>query len=510
MGKFSIPKNFASLLLFFFAVLWMLPLLSGSLWMDEAAQALESIRPWSEQLNIPADFQPPLFHIITHFLLQISTAEAWLRGSSVMAGAGSVVLTYLIGKKFVSPFMALSAAVLLATHSLHIFFAQELRPYSIACFWAMLSWYCLLQILEQKKVKKNILLWVGYILSTLAGLYSTYLFPFLFLSQISYVIFTQRKHFPQFLISWICIGLGFLPWLPMFVTQFQTSQLLRLKTQGWDQVVSYTQVKTLPLVLGKFLFGVIDLEVNLFFVGFIMFISSLLVFLFIKNRQKIFSQKKDVYPLLFWFVIPLITAWIVSFWVPIIQPKRVLFLLPPFLLLIVWFIDRAEISFKQKMLILGIFVSLNLFGTFQYWTNVVYQREDWRGLIATIDHTFSPANTAVIFGFDEPFSPWRWYSHQPFSTFTTGTATLTTMEEVQGSLEPILQYQIILVFDYLRDLTDPHRYIEQWLEQYDYTQVGALDRPNIGFVRIYQRGKDANMASATGTLFPNITRDRLQ
>lgn len=36
-----------------------LPLLGGSFWLDEAAQYLESARPFSQQLAIREDFQPP-------------------------------------------------------------------------------------------------------------------------------------------------------------------------------------------------------------------------------------------------------------------------------------------------------------------------------------------------------------------------------------------------------------------------------------------------------------------
>ena len=62
-------------LILVFALLLRIPLLNGSFWMDEAAQALEVIRPLSKQFDIIADFQPPLLHLILHFAQYFSHTE---------------------------------------------------------------------------------------------------------------------------------------------------------------------------------------------------------------------------------------------------------------------------------------------------------------------------------------------------------------------------------------------------------------------------------------------------
>ena len=171
------------------ALVLRLPLLSGSLWMDEAAQALESIRPLNQQLQIRDDFQPPLLHLLTHFALQISTSEWWLRWWGAVLPAllsiwllPDLVVTLLRSgspsnqKKQLELMPYLTgylAALWLATNSFHIFFSQELRPYSLAAWWAVLSWWL---ILKQRP---------GWqlALASLAGLYSTYLYPFVLIGQ---------------------------------------------------------------------------------------------------------------------------------------------------------------------------------------------------------------------------------------------------------------------------------------------------------------------------------------
>ena len=52
------------ILILLLAVMLRIPHLSGSFWLDEAAQALEIVRPLSQQLQIIDDFQPPLLHLI--------------------------------------------------------------------------------------------------------------------------------------------------------------------------------------------------------------------------------------------------------------------------------------------------------------------------------------------------------------------------------------------------------------------------------------------------------------
>src|SRR3989344_3953301 len=123
------------------ALLLRLPLLNSSFWLDEAAQALESVRPWSQQLRIAADFQPPLIHLLVHGLMKISIAEWWLRWwVATLPGLGMVSITYWLGRQLFNKQVGWWAALLVATNSFHIFYSQELRPYALTGFWVCLSW----------------------------------------------------------------------------------------------------------------------------------------------------------------------------------------------------------------------------------------------------------------------------------------------------------------------------------------------------------------------------------
>ena len=48
-------------------------------------------------------------------------------------------------------------------------------------------------------------------------------------------------------------------------------------------------------------------------------------------------------------------------------------------------------------------------------------------------------------------------------------------------------YRYLLVFDYLRTLTDPDNKLEPAVENLGFVGRGVIDYPNLGFVRIYTR-----------------------
>lgn len=471
------------------AVLLRIPLLNGSFWLDEAAQALESTRPLSQQLQIAQDFQPPLLHLITHFAARFSHAEWWLRTiGALIPGLVTIFFTYKIAKTLFSHSTAVIVSLLLATSSFHIFYSQELRPYSLAAAFAVWSWFELIAVFfKDKQFSTRRVITLGVV--TALGLFSTYLYPFVVLSQAAYVIWREKQFFKQFLLSMVAAGLLFAPWLPSLYEQLQVGQQLRNDLPGWEEVVAIPQLKSLPLTIGKFIFGVVDLEFNALYLALSSGLLILLVLEFSRYKQ-LFSKKISL--LYCWFFIPLVTAWIVSFFIPILQPKRVLYLLPAFYLLIASILPEMtslpkKLSSKNRgLLVAALLLIINIYGTYAYYTNHVYQRENWRAAHEKITTEY-PENTAVIFGFDHAFAPWQWYDTTNYPVFTTGSLTTTDTIAVQEILKKATDYSYLLVFDYLRDLTDPDRKIETVLEGLGYTQKDIISIPNIGFIRVYAR-----------------------
>lgn len=469
-----------------------LPHLNGSFWLDEAAQALESARPWSQQLDIANDFQPPLIHLLLFFTMKISTTEWWLRTiGALIPGLITIWASYEIGKKLQNKNVGIIAALLLATSSFHIFYSQELRPYSLPAMFAVLSWLYLIKATRKIKFSKSN--WFGYALTSLLGLYSSYLYPFLWLSQLLWMMCCHKRWWREVAASSSMVILGFLPWLPKFLEQLQVGENVRQQLPGWGNVVSISQLKSPSLVMGKFIFGMINIELNQFFIGItaVIFFGSLyLVYLDRKSFKKPrFAQTIQL--LLIYLVIPMTSAWLVSFFVPVIQPKRVLYLLPALYLLMS---SLAYMSTKTKRkhfgtIIVSLLLALNLSGTLQYHLNVRYQRENWRSLYQEIAKNYPVSETVLLFSYPAPFSPWVWYDQENYPVVTTGKLYIKNVMALSSITKSVNDYRYVLLFDYLRDLTDPDDQLRTELWSLGFHEINTLDYPNIGFVRVFSRNK---------------------
>lgn len=468
----------------FLATLLRLPLIGGSFWLDEAAQALESARPLSQQFNLSEDFQPPLLHLILHFALYFNSSEIWLRTiGALIPGLLAILFTLKIARLLskqlstkTRQLFVLFAGSWLATSSFHIFYSQELRPYSLPTFLATASWYFLLT----KRQK-------SFFLSSVAGLYASFLYPFNLFGQLIYLWLTKPKRWQS--SFWLIIGATtcFFPWLPVFFTQLQQSNFVRLQLPTWETAVSISQLKALPLLAGKWLFGVIDLGLNPWQLLIGLLIVGSIAYLLIKHRLN-----RQLLLFFCWAILPIVMAWLVSFFIPVFRPKRLLFALPAASLSLAWLVSwsyqqkERVTQFSAVFLASGLMV-LNVLGLYQYWNNPNLQRENWRDLISALERAYNPNQTLVIFAFDQPFAPWLWYADDAWQTFALGKYSVAASPDWSTRLDARLTQPNtpILIFDYLQDLSDPNRQIQQHLVDRGYQQQALFTYPGIGFVREY-------------------------
>lgn len=486
----------------FFALILRLPHLNGSLWLDEAAQALESRRLLSEQLQIVDDFQPPLIHLLVHGVMYFSETEWVLRtGAALVPGLVTIAALMLILEREKVKHLPLIAGLLLATSSFHIFYSQELRPYSLPTMFATLGWLIVTKLVrEHSNSKKNVSLLIIYAVISILGLYSSYLYPFALIGQLLYLLFERPrniKNLQQLCAITATILLGFAPWLPSFLDQLRAGQSLRTNLPGWESVVSFTQFKSLALTGGKFVFGVLDLSSHPLFILTIIIIGSCSIYLTWQAVQKKPEVWKIIKLCIYWAGIPIALAWIISFWVPVIQPKRVLFALPALSLFFAWLItalsekQRNTLTTTVATTLAVVLFSVQLFSSFEYYTQPKYQREDWRGMHAVITEKYGKGDAVVIFAFPAPFASWEWYNRSDkFPTQATGSFVLSSdaTSPDRVSLKRLAEYDYVLVFDYLRDLTDPQHLIEQDLARYGFEEVDRITpSTQVGIVHVYAR-----------------------
>ncbi|MDR0463323.1 MAG: glycosyltransferase family 39 protein [Pseudomonadales bacterium] len=473
-----------------------LPHLNGSLWLDEAAQALQSARPFSQQHLIASDFQPPFLHYLLHFMMYFGQSEAWMRlWGAVLPGLLAIIFSYLVAEKLFGRKVAILTSVWLAISSFHVFFSQELRPYMWSGAWSAISSYFLLKVAiwDKKPNRKNL---AGFIIATILGLHSSYLYPFVFASHL--LILLWRKKWHQFGWSLGLTILGFLPWLPFFLGQLQVGTNLDNYMPGWQAVVSFGPIRAIVMTIAKFIFGVSDLEIDPYYVTTTLAFAGLWIgAVYFNFKTVVKKSKQSLIPLLILLIAPFLTAWIVSFIVPVIQPKRVIFLMPWFYMLIIIFI-APKLSFAKvklqnlvAILLTILILIINIFSYYEYMTNPLMQRENWRALYHEVYYRENIYDTVILSSYLEPFSPWRWYDKHNdgfvIPSIVTQTFHIPTSTTWQENISEVTNFGTILVFDYLKDLTDPERQLNAHLLELGYVEVDYYDYPNIGFVRVFRR-----------------------
>lgn len=458
--------------------------LDGSLWLDEAAQALESSRPWAQQLEIAADFQPPLFHLWLWFWASVNHAEWWLRLASLIPGVASIWCVWSAVRLRHNTTLAWQAAALVGFSSLHGFFSQELRPYMLAVFWATLSWWAMETLLA-----KPSWWWPRVVLPIvfLGGVLSSYVYVFWCVGVWLATLLWQPRLRIRVTVSLAWAAGSFLIWWPWFIEQWRVGQTLRSVLPGWENVVSAPAAKAMLLVVSKFLVGILEIDVTwpyLLLIGGWYALFGLAVMLEARRNSTVRWWGSIV-------MISLAVAWLATWFTPVLAPKRVLFLLPILLALLpVLSHSRQRLVRWLGSLAIVWFVLVQIWAWGEFTVAAPEYREDWRGLTQEITAEFSPSRTVVIFAFDGPFAPWEWYLGQRYITISTGLEPIRDQRTVEAQLSALsAQVETVLVFDYLRDLTDPYGLIDEAVKAYGYTERAVLERPLIGQVHVYRRAE---------------------
>lgn len=183
-----------------------------SLWRDEAFSYFMS-RPSIVQVikNTASDFNPPLYYLLLHFWLTLGKSDELLRALSFLFHLGTTYISFRFGKKLFGTKFALFVALFTLFNPMLLYYAFELRMYSLYALAAMAS----IHFLFTRQWKK-------YIIATTAGLYTHSFFPLVVTSYL--IIFRFIPHMRK-RDGWKVASplLLFLPWFFVLVNQFLRS-----------------------------------------------------------------------------------------------------------------------------------------------------------------------------------------------------------------------------------------------------------------------------------------------
>lgn len=471
--QLNFKKNLLLITIIIFAFGLRLIHSNQSFWLDEAAQALESARPLSEQFDIIGDFQPPLFHLIVYAFELFNKSEFWLRLASIIPGVITIWYAAQIAKKIYGETPAVLTAMIGALSAYHYYYSQELRPYSLSAMFAVISMHAYFSLMDKKSKKIN----GTYILASVLALYSMYVSVFLFVFQLITAVFLYPKKIVSLVKHQLVVGLVFLPWLPKFIEQLQSGMTLKSEYIGWSTAVSLPWQKSLPLTGVRFLIGMIKVDLNLIQISLFLVLGVGILYLITKAARQM--EGKVV---LLWLSIPILSAFLVSFFIPVLEPKRVLFCLPALWILMGKGIETLQLK-TWKLIVLCALYALPI--SWHIGSQSML-REDWKSSVSYIEAKAN-SSSVVMFVFPGEFAPFSWYRKETIDTIATEVFIVEDIAFLNENLKDVLLYDQIFIYDYLMDLSDPQRITHSWLKTNGFKEASVTDFRGVGFVRTYVR-----------------------
>lgn len=263
------------------------------------------------------DGHPPGIQVFLYYWVKLFGYSEWIvKLPFTLCGLLSVVLIYLIAKKWYNETVGFIAAAFLATIQYTVIYSQIARPYISGLFFSLAMVYFWTQLIlnPEKRFYKNS---VFYILFSALCAYNHH-FSLLFaaITGLTGLFLIQRKYLIKYLINAAVIMLLYIPNIPIVLYQLKIGGI-----EGWlgkphnDFIINYIEY--------IFQFSLVSLFV----------VAGLMVFGFVK-RAKI-NYKWLVVSVL-WFFLPFLIGFFYSKYVNAVLQYSVLIFSFPFLFFILF------------------------------------------------------------------------------------------------------------------------------------------------------------------------------
>ncbi len=193
-----------------------------SLWADEGWTLVLAEGPTIPDIvqRLAVDQHPPLYFVVIHLWRDLTgSSEFALRMLSALTGLVGVAATYQMGRAMFGRTAGVLAAFFLALSDHHIDLSQDVRHYAQMATLIILSNGYYFRLIQRPSPSRGTR--IGYVLTSVALLYSHYLGGYILVCQaIHMTLFVRpwrRWWWSAFHFGAIC--LAFLPWLPIVIEQ---------------------------------------------------------------------------------------------------------------------------------------------------------------------------------------------------------------------------------------------------------------------------------------------------
>ena len=432
--------------------------LNQSLWLDEATSALVA-RDFGVgevfTLFIANDFHTPLSYVLQYFWQNgFGSGEVILRLFSVIAGLGSIYLTYLIAKELFAKRVGYLAAAFLATSGLHVYYSQEARAYMLSTFLVTALIYLFLKLMKGGNWKYWALFSVTLVINSFVDYLPNLILPVFWIYAL--IAKKDKAWWKRFLLAHLPLVVAWFLWMPIFSWQLVGGLGVKTSAPGWWKILGRTNFKELLLVPTKFVLGRISFYNKALYAvvaGGVLFAYLALIIGTLHSTLK----KKGYQLIILWLLIPVLLAAALGFWVSVFSYFRLIFVLPALFILL-----AAAISKLDKKLFVpavALVFLVNIISTGAYLSNERFHREDWRGFTEFVEKD-SGDNYIVLFVADSNMEAYKYYDN---------SANIAGPDALDGS------HETIYLMRYLKDVFDPEDRLRSEIENLGFEKQSEHD-----------------------------------
>ncbi len=171
-----------------------------------------------------AEITPPMYFVAAWFTTQFGHSPELLRLPSLLAGALTLPVVYLLGLRTVGRPAALLATAVTALSPFMIYYSAEARSYSVMMFFVATSTLAMLLAVDTRRTRW----WVLYAVCSCAAIYTHYTCGFVLLVQFVWLVWAHPDLRRAVVLANLGVIVGLLPWATGLINDFHspTTQIL--------------------------------------------------------------------------------------------------------------------------------------------------------------------------------------------------------------------------------------------------------------------------------------------
>jgi len=470
-----------------------------SLWYDEGVSLLLAGKRVPDLIAHTArDIHPPLYYLLLRGWTTLAGRSEFAAAYfSLFFGVLLVALAFRLTQLLYGRQAALFATLLVALSPYNLWYAQEVRMYTLGATFGLLATWLLLRMLRDDCPAW---VWPAYAVTAALGLYTLYYFAFLLAFHNLFFLIAAatrpnvRSRWRHWFSADAAIALLYAPWIPVLLRQ-----ALHPPVPPWRTAVS------LPQMLAE-AWTVLSVGQSVTFAEIWPALLATLILFALALRVP--TRAGD--PLQRWLLVghvwvPAALIFLASFWTPLYHERYLFTYAVPFYILL-----GAALAFalrsrrRQQALTMGTLLVLLLaygLGNYQFFYDSTYASDDYRAALQVLDEQWRPGDAILVnagyvypmllyYGHRAP--AWRGRLTNLPDGCGTGRAPLvaqtgtidgdpglgwgdpasdfyaTTAAETGHALQRLFhQCQRVWVLRAYDTVTDPHGFIRRWLDEHE-------------------------------------------